>query len=258
MTRVVVKIGSQTIVDNSGALNVSWLSDLMRQITELKQAGFDIVLVSSGAVASGSGLTSTHKPLSCNSEVAKRQILASLGQAKLIETYNGLLLKHGLLASQILLTKQDFKTKEHYHNITLLFLELLAQNHILPIVNENDTVAITELMFTDNDELAGLVATLVRAEALVILTNVAGIYDRNPSDPDARVIRSINAQKNKWPKITASKSELGRGGMQSKLATAKRMAKAGIRTHIASASEPDCLTGLLRHARSDVGTTILP
>jgi glutamate 5-kinase len=251
----VVKIGSQTIVDNSGALKLTWLSDLIRQIAVLKQLGFEIVLVSSGAVASGFGLTSTHKPLSCNSEVAKRQILASLGQAKLIETYNGLLLKHGLLASQILLTKQDFKTKEHYHNITLLFLELLAQNHILPIVNENDTVAITELMFTDNDELAGLVATLVRAEALVILTNVAGIYDRNPNDSDAQVIRLIDARKNKWPKITALKSELGRGGMQSKLATAKRMAKVGIRTHIASASEPNCLIRMLDQAEN-LGTII--
>lgn len=248
MKPIVVKIGSQSIVDIKGSLNIHRLAELIRQIAILKQNNFDVVLVTSGAVASGTGLIT----LNCSSEVAKRQILASLGQAKLIETYNFILKHHDLLASQILLTKEDFKTKEHNANITLLFQELLAQKHILPIVNENDTVAITELMFTDNDELASLVSEKVNAQRLIILTNVHGVYDKN-----TQVIPILHSKQDDWPKISASKSQQGRGGMQSKLNTARKMAELGIHTHIANADEMDVLLRIVLKQES-VGTEIVP
>ncbi|MES2504944.1 MAG: glutamate 5-kinase [Myxococcota bacterium] len=253
MKRVVIKIGSQTIVDAKGTLNIHRMAELIRQIAILKESGFAVVLVTSGAVASGTGLL----PISSSSDVVKKQILASLGQAKLIETYNFILKHYGLMASQILLTKEDFKTQTHNENITHLFGELLLQQNILPIVNENDTVAITELMFTDNDELASLVAEKINADCLVILTNVNGVYDQDPANPSAKVIAHLQATGEAWPEISASKSQHGRGGMQSKLTTARKLAALGINTHIANADEPNVLLRLIAE-KERLGTEITP
>ncbi|MEJ0063957.1 MAG: hypothetical protein WDO70_12425 [Alphaproteobacteria bacterium] len=177
--------------------------------------------------------------------LAERQILAALGQPRLMTLYQDLLAPHGIIPAQILLTKQDFRTRDHHKNIAHLFAMLHGQPHILPVVNENDSVAITELMFTDNDELAGLLAAMLNADRLIILSNIAGVYDCPPDEPGAAVIPVIDWQEKKSA-VTVGKSKTGRGGMASKLGIAKKMAMLGIRTHIASAREPEIIGRIMR------------
>lgn len=160
-----------------------------------------------------------------------------------------------MLASQLLLTKQDFHTRKHYLNIARLLNEIFAQKNIIPIINENDSVAIEELMFTDNDELAGLIAAQVGADKLVILGSVAGVYTGHPNDPDATLIPLINPDAG-WPNISSAKSTHGRGGMISKISTARKMSSLGVTTYIASINEANVVNRIV--SGEMIGTVILP
>ncbi len=191
-------------------------------------------------------MVAKHSPLRHCDPVAERQILASLGQAKLISLYQDLLTPHGLLASQILLTKQDFRTRDHHKHMTHLFGALQQQPQVLPIINENDSVTVDELMFTDNDELAGLLAAMMKADRLIILSHIAGVYDRPPDEEGSQIIPLIDwAKKTGLPTATQGKSLTGRVGMTSKLAIARKMAALGIQTHIASARVKNVIARLL-------------
>jgi glutamate 5-kinase len=264
MQTYVIKVGTQTLTTADGLLDHAVLANLIAQIATLKKQGHFVVLVSSGAVGTGRGLLQ-RRPHLKNTNIInaplihERQILAAMGQAYLMQAYQHILDGYNLQSAQILLTKQDFITKHHYQNIAHLFQSLRQQDFILPIVNENDSVAIQELMFTDNDELAGLLAAQLGADRLLLLTNVAGVYDRSPSEPDARIIPIIDPQGKHgvpMPALTAEKSALGRGGMQSKINTARKMSRLGITTHIASGHEPNIITRLA--AQEPLGTTVLP
>ncbi len=256
MKTFVIKVGTQTLTTPAGLLDVSLLADLIAQIVTLKQQGHFVVLVSSGAVSTGRSLLANRSPLQTNNVINEKQILAAIGQTYLMQAYQKILDRHAMQSAQILLTKQDFITRHHYQNIAHLFESLRQQAFILPIVNENDSVAIQELMFTDNDELAGLLAAQLSADRLILLTNVDGVYDRAPSQPDASIIPVIDPANKNMPSLTAEKSALGRGGMQSKLTTARKMSGLGITTHIANGRTPHIMTRLVNDEA--VGTTILP
>jgi glutamate 5-kinase len=254
---LVVKIGTAALGAADGMPDSKLLGNLVTELAALKQAGHNIILVSSGAVGTGRAMLKKHQPLHNCSPVAEKQILASLGQSRLMTLYQELLTPHGLLASQILLTKQDFRTRDHHKHMLSLFAALQKQPHILPIINENDSVTVDELMFTDNDELAGLLAAMMNADRLIILSHIAGVYDRPPDEEGATIIPLIDwAAKTGLPAETKGKSATGRGGMTAKLASARKLAALGITCHIAAARESKVLSRLL--SGENVGTKVLP
>ena len=247
--KIVVKVGSNVIAGDNGLPDVEVMSGLITQIAQAKKQGLEVVLVSSGAVASGRSLM---KVTDRTDPIARRQLLASIGQVKLINTYSQLLEPHQLLCAQILVTKEDFRDRMHYINMKRCFNTLL-QNNIIPIINENDVISVTELMFTDNDELAGLIASMLGADALIILTNVDGIYDRPPKEPGATVIPLIDSARTDFSSfISAEKSNFGRGGMLTKCSIAHKLALVGIKVHIANGKTPQILSAILTN--QPVGT----
>ncbi len=252
---IVIKIGTQAILDG-GRLREKELTSLTAQVAALQKAGHHVALVSSGAVGSGRRVAKELLKRDYGSEIGEKQVLAALGQPELMQAWARLFRPHGIATAQLLLTKQDFQTRQHYLNIARLLREISGQKNIIPIINENDSVAIEELMFTDNDELSGLIAAQLNAEKLIILTNVAGIYDGHPDTPGAKVIPVIDPGSNDWPEVGTEKSAAGRGGMQSKLGTARRMSTLGITTHIVSMDEKDAITRIIKDEQ--LGTTILP
>ncbi len=240
--RLVVKIGSNVLTQANGLPDEDRMAQLVAQIVALKRQGLEIILVSSGAVAAGRSLITLPPKADA---VRSRQLLAAVGQVKLLSLYAALLAPHGLLGAQVLVTKEDFRDRQHYLNMRNCFQELLQQN-VIPIVNENDVISVTELMFTDNDELAGLVASMLNADALLILSNVDGIFDGDPSRPGAQVIRHIAPHDTSFAGfVQATRSQFGRGGMLTKCSIAHKVAGLGIGVHIANGKTPDILPNIL-------------
>ncbi|MDW8288176.1 MAG: glutamate 5-kinase, partial [Flammeovirgaceae bacterium] len=228
------------------------IAHLSDQIAELKKKGTYVIVVSSGAVASGRSLLRLPQKLN---PVAERQVLASVGQVRLMQLYAEAFGKHGLVVSQILVTKEDFRDKTHYLNMRQCFESLLQQN-IVPIVNENDVVSVTELMFTDNDELSGLVASMMEVDALLILSNVDGVYNGNPKEENAKVVPVISRRSDFEGMISAEKSSFGRGGMLTKCRFAQKTAALGIAVYIANGKKENIICDLL--AGKPVGTLFVP
>ena len=253
--KLVIKVGTQSILAEDGTPFEPIMLHLVNQIASLQAAGHHIVLVSSGAVSSGRKVAHQLLGRHYGTSIGEKQVLASLGQHELMRIYASMFKKHQILASQLLLTKQDFQTRQHYLNIARLLREIIQQKNIVPIINENDSVAIEELMFTDNDELAGLIAAQMNADKLIILSNVDGVYSSHPNHPDSKLIAVINPEKN-WPEISSEKSTHGRGGMISKLGTASKMSALGITTHIANINQPSVIIRIVEE--ESLGTTILP
>jgi glutamate 5-kinase len=238
--RIVVKIGSQVLCDPQGALNREILGGLVEQIARLVADDWQVLLVSSGAVAAGSGITASQLQR-VSDPVVRKQVMAATGQVRLMETYRSLFQQHGLTIAQVLASKSDFQTRQHYLNMRGCIDALLSAG-IVPIVNENDVVAITELMFTDNDELAGLLAGMVNADLLCLLSTVPGVFDGDPGDPGTGCIATWDDSKHQIEDIVLrGASALGRGGMHSKLAIARKTAKLGTEVIIADGSDPDIL-----------------
>jgi len=254
--KVVVKIGTQSILSEYGEPLEPVLKMLVDQIAHLKSQGHHVILVSSGAVGLGRGVVKRMLGACTKGSVDEKHVLASLGQHELLNIYSNFFRSHNMLVSQLLLTKQDFKDRQNYLNISKLLESISIDNRIVPIINENDTIVTSDQMFVDNDELAGLIAAQVGADRLVILSNVEGVYDKNPGDPTAKLIPLISREED-WPEVDTSKSKGGRGGMFSKTNTAKKMARLGITTHITTMSYPSVLIRIL-NGTPGVGTTILP
>jgi glutamate 5-kinase len=241
--RIVVKIGSQVLCDRDGSLNQQVLSHLVEQFASLQADGWQLLLVSSGAVAAGSGLAG-EKLKQISDPVARKQVMAATGQVRLMETYRELFEQHGLPVAQVLATKSDFQTRRHYLNMRSC-IEALLSAGIVPVVNENDVVSVTELMFTDNDELAGLLAGMVKAQLLCLLSTVPGVYDGAPDDPSTRCIQSWDDQHHQIEDIVLrGTSALGRGGMHNKLSIARKTAGLGTEVVIAD-GDNNRLTSLL-------------
>jgi len=187
LTRIAVKIGSNVLTRRDGTLDVTRMSALVDQVAELHKAGVEVILVSSGAVASGRSEIHPTKKLD---SVDQRQLFSAVGQAKLINRYYELFREHGIPVGQVLTMKENFATRRHYLNQKNC-MTVMLENGVIPIVNENDTISVSELMFTDNDELSGLIASMMDVQALIILSNIDGIYNGSPADPSSEVIREI-------------------------------------------------------------------
>lgn len=237
---VIVKIGTDSIIGN--------VEKIASDIISAKKQGIDIILVSSGAIGMGKKIY-----VNFGSDFVEKQVLASMGQHILMNEYKGAFEKHGHHIGQILVTKKDTEDQEKSINLQNVIKTMLGRKDIIPIVNENDTVSIREIMFTDNDELAGTLAILFKAEKLIILTNVDGVYDDYHS-PSRKVISEVYIGQDL--QITTQKSTSGRGGMQSKVQTARNLVKAGISTTICSINVNDIIVKVL--SGDAIGTSFLP
>ena len=241
LTRIAVKIGSNVLTRRDGTLDVTRMSALVDQVAELHKAGVEIILVSSGAVASGRSEIHPAKKLD---SVDQRQLFSAVGQAKLINRYYELFREHGIPVGQVLTMKENFATRRHYLNQKNC-MTVMLENGVIPIVNENDTISVSELMFTDNDELSGLIASMMEAQVLIILSNIDGIYNGSPADPASEVIREIEHGKDLSSYIQTSKSSFGRGGMLTKTNIARKVADEGITVIIANGKRDNILVDLL-------------
>ena len=251
--KLVVKVGTNVLSQDNGLLDITVMERLVKDIAVLKEQGIQVVLVSSGAVGSGRAVIRLPDK---TPTVTARQILAAVGQVRLMNSYAELFDKHQLQCAQVLVTKEDFRDRRHYLNMQNCLEGLLSQG-IVPIVNENDVVSVTELMFTDNDELSGLLSSMIQANALVILTNVDGVFDGNPSNPASNLISTIDTKKlNVENFIAPEKSSFGRGGMLTKAGIAHKLSLVGITVRIANGKTPHILQEIC--AGKTVGTTFIP
>ena len=251
--RLVVKVGSSLVTADGRGLDHQALSGWARQIAALMQEGRQVVLVSSGAIAEGmQRLGLSRRPKAVN----ELQAAAAVGQMGLVEAYERIFALHGLHTAQILLTHDDMAHRTRYLNARTT-LKTLLDLRVLPIVNENDTVAIDEIRLGDNDTLGALVTNLIDADALVILTDQSGLYTADPRrDPAATLVAIGEAGDVQLEKMAGGAgSSIGRGGMITKILAAKRAAQSGAHTVIASGHEPDVLLRLFEGA--PIGTLLI-
>jgi len=252
--RIVVKVGSNVLTRTDGTLDVTRMSALVDQIVVLRRMGYDIILVSSGAVASGKGEIKIDRKLD---SVEQRQLFSAVGQVKLINLYYELFREYNLNVGQVLTMKESFSTRREYLNQRSC-MNVMLNNGVIPIVNENDTISVTELMFTDNDELSGLIASMMDVEALIILSNINGIYDGSPSDPSSKIIRVINHDEDLSNYIQNEKSGFGRGGMITKCNIARKVADEGIKVIVANGKQDNILTDLVTKSEETLHTEFIP
>jgi len=252
--RWVIKIGSALITDDGRGLDTTAIKGWTEQMARLKQQGKEIILVSSGAVAEGMvRLNWNTRP----SALHELQAAAAVGQMGLVQTYESCFNKHGILSAQILLTHDDLSDRRRYLNARSTLRSLLDLG-VIPIINENDTVATDEIRFGDNDTLAALVANLVEADTLIILTDQKGLYTEDPrKNPNADFVSIGQANDARLHKMAGSSGgALGRGGMSTKLSAAQRAARSGTATLITSGRTSDALLAIARAEEN--GTLLLP
>lgn len=252
--RIVVKVGSNVLTRNDGKPNVTNMSSLVDQIASLRNSGHEVILVSSGAVACGRGALTPARTLDA---VAQRQLFSSIGQIRLINLYNSLFGEYGYVVGQVLTQKENFSSRTSYLNQRSC-MQTMLENGVIPIVNENDTASLTELMFTDNDELSGLIAAMMDADILVILSNVDGIYDGNPADPASQLIREVLPGEDVSANVVASKSGFGRGGMGTKCGIARKLSEEGVKVIIAKGERPGVLVDLIEAPETVPHTVFVP
>ncbi len=234
--RIVVKIGSSLLAEENGKLSLVSLTRHVDSLATLHEAGHEIILVSSGAVAAGfEALGFESRP----ETVQARQASAAIGQGKLIEAYSRSFSHYGKTVAQILLTRRDFSVRESYNN-ALATLELLLEKNTIPIVNENDSIVRKDNTFQDNDMLAALVASLVHADRLIILTSSDGLLSADPAkDPEAKLIEQVPEIDESILALAGdSRSSLGSGGMRSKLLATKLALSMGVQVFIGNGLEP--------------------
>lgn len=248
---VVVKIGSNSLVDQRGLLDTAYLDAIARQFKAVVDSGWQPVLVTSGAVASGVGILGlAERPPG----LPERQALAAIGQTGLAHRWEVALAKSQLVAAQVLLTYDDFTERERYLNLTATFQALFAFGAV-PVINENDTVAVQELTVGDNDRLSALVAAQLGAERLILLTDIAGMYDADPrSNPQATLLTDIPVVTAKILAAAGGASKRGRGGMRSKVEAARLASGAAVTTTICSAKIAEVITRVV--AGEAIGTRI--
>jgi len=253
MKRIVVKVGTGVLSTADKQLDLKILSHLVEQLVAVKNSGVEIILITSGAVGSGRGIIT----LKNHDKIAEKQVLAAVGQVRLMSNYAELFAKHNQICAQVLVTKEDFRDKSHYFNMKTCFENLLSSG-VFPIVNENDVVATTELLFTDNDELAGLVASQLNADTVIILTSVDGFLTGDPSDKNSKVIPEIDfSEIGEYQKyISPNMSAFGRGGMLTKFNIAKKLALQGIAVFFANGKRENTLTDII--VEKSVGTKFIP
>ena len=237
-----------------GKLDVTRMSALVDQIAWLRQHDHEVILVSSGAMASGRGEIKVDHLLD---SVEQRQLFSAVGQVKLVGLYYDLFREFDIHIGQVLTMKENFEPGEQYQNQQAC-MKVMLENDVLPIVNENDTVSVTELMFTDNDELSGLIAQMMNAETLILLSNIDGIFTTHPDDPAAQLICEVAPGRDLSEYIQPEKSAFGRGGMHSKYTTATKVSQAGIRVIIANGERDNILVDLVNNKEEVPHTEFVP
>ena len=251
--RWVIKIGSALITNEGKGLDTGAIQRWAEQMAELRSTGKELLLVSSGAVAEGmSRIGMTQRPHA----LYELQAVAALGQMGLIQHFESCFKQHDIHTAQVLLTHDDLSDRKRYLNARST-LNTLMRIGAIPIINENDTVATEEFRFGDNDTLAALVANLVEADALIILTDQQGLYNKDPrQNPDAELISEANATDSVIMSMAGSGGALGRGGMRTKIAAAQRAARSGAATLIASGRAENVLLEIAKG--TELGTLLSP
>jgi len=250
----VVKVGTRVLTRPDGLLNQERIATLSEELHQVLESGRKVVLVSSGAVGAGMGQLGLKKR---PSDLAHLQAVAAVGQTNLVEVYDRELRRHGRHGAQILLVADDLDHRTRYLNIRNTILTLLEYNAV-PIINENDTVSVEELKttFGDNDRLAAMVTNLLRAPLLVLLSDVAGLYDGDPADERSQVISTVTKLDDSiWSLVRDQKTGLSKGGMASKLEAARIATAAGENVIIVSGKEPGALAAIM--AGEAVGTLFM-
>lgn len=250
INRVVIKVGTSTLTHANGRLNLESMEKLVRQIADIHNKGIEVVLISSGAIGAGIGkLGLKEKPKT----IPEKQAAAAVGQGILMHMYEKLFSEYGQISAQILLTKEDMNHRMRFLNARNTFFSLLSQN-VIPIVNENDAIVVDEIKFGDNDTLSAIVSSVVDADLLIILSDIDGLYDKNPKiHEDAKLIKYIE---DITPEIENSAggagSSLGTGGMITKIKAAKIATCAGTSMIIVNGSTNNIIRDILNF--KDVGT----
>ncbi len=237
--KIVIKIGTSTLAHPSGRLNIRKTEELCKAISDLKNSGHEIIIVSSGAIGMGTGkLSLKERP----SDMATKQAAAAVGQCELMYVYDKLFSEYNHTVAQILITASDIKSKERHRNFSTTLTRLLELDAI-PIINENDTIATEEIGIGDNDTLSAIVATSAKADLLILLSDIDGLYTADPhKDPNAQLIHEVDGLSEDIFKLAGgSASSLGTGGMKTKLEAAKICNAAGCNMIIANGSQPELL-----------------
>ncbi|HHX22393.1 MAG TPA: glutamate 5-kinase [Thermoanaerobacterales bacterium] len=239
---IVIKVGTTTLVHDNGKLNIENMEKLVRVISNIKNSGKNVVLVTSGAVGVGSGRLG----IKAKKDVKIKQALAAVGQGILMQFYEKLFLEYGINVAQILLTRDDLEKSIRKQNALNTFMTLFEYD-VVPIVNENDTVAVEEIVFGDNDTLAAVVAKLIKADILILLSDVDGLYTLPPTEPGAEKIHYVKCI---TPEIRAlagdTNSAFGTGGMESKIIAADIATQAGIAMAIIDGERPLYIYDILK------------
>ncbi len=250
--RVVIKVGTNVMVNRDNRIVGPSLKRLVDQIARLYEEDIITVLISSGSVIAGKEVLDNND---IEDDIIRRQVYSAVGQPRLMRHYYSIFHDFGMRCAQVLATKRDFDEGKHRENMINCYEGLLSQG-IIPIANEDDAVSLSMTMFTDNDELASLVAELIHADMLILLTDTDGLYDGHPDDDKSRLVKSVKTSQNVDHFIQSSdkKEGEGRGGMGSKLNVAKKTAAKNIPTYIANGKKDNSIVDIV-HGK-DVGTRI--
>ena len=252
--RIVIKIGSGVLTGQGSGLDDTLMAGLAGQIARLRQDGKEVVIVSSGAIAAGRRkLGLEERPRT----IPQKQATAAVGQSRLMHAYENAFDPHGFTVAQLLLTRDDLANRHRFLNARATINTLLGYG-VIPIINENDTVAVDEIKFGDNDNLSALVTNLADAQLLLILTDIDGFYDADPrSNPDARLIHTVKKITREVEQAAGGTgSSVGTGGMATKVAAAKRAGEYGVPTFMLNGTQPELIARAL--AGEEVGTLFLP
>ncbi len=242
--RITVKVGTRLLTHHTGKLNFGYMEKLVRKLSDLRNEGHFVILVTSGSIGAGRGkLNIARKKIS----IPEKQAIAAVGQGMLLQIYEKLFAEYGLIVGQILLTRSDLVSRRRYINACNTVLTLLNLG-VVPIINENDSVSIEEIKFGDNDRLSALVAGLSDANLLVVLTDVDGLYNANPrKDPDAMLIPIVDKiDQSVKDAADCSDDDLATGGMVTKLQAAEIATMSGIPMYIVNGADPDVLSRIIR------------
>lgn len=246
--KIVIKVGTSTLTDKEGLLNKKYISEFAAVVSGIEKNGHNVIIVSSGAIGAGIG----HLKLKSRPETLReKQALAAVGQPLVMNAYNEAFAKYGITVAQLLLTRDDFDSRTKYINARNTMSELIEKN-IIPIINENDTIAVEEINFGDNDTLGALVASAVDADTLIILTDVDGLYDGHPSS--GKLISKVEKITEEIEAFASPKSSSGKGtgGMKTKVLAAKIAAASGVNTVITNGMKLKLLNDIIEC--KEVGT----
>ena len=251
--RVVVKVGTNVLTNKDNRILGPVLRELVRQISVLYERDIMVILVSSGSAIAGKEILGD---TNIEDSSIRRQVYSSVGQPRMMRHYYSLFHDYGMRCAQVLATKRDFDIGKHRENMINCYEGLLSEG-VIPIANEDDAVSLTMSMFSDNDELASLVAELIDADRLIILSDTDGLYDGNPDDDDSRLLNTVITNQNveKYVQDSNKKEGEGRGGMASKLKIAKGTANKNIPTYIANGKKANVIVDIINN--KEVGTKFI-